>query len=432
MAEKKAQLKEMVQYPTGLPNVSGYMKRIARLAERAPLVAYSAFYFNIKGFGKINKRIGQEKGDELLRLYGDHLKEFVRDDEVLGHLGGDNFMALIKRERQDDFIHYLTGMQLIMFAEGKRQIFRLSATIGIWQVAGEDVYPGEVISQAAIAFNQAKNIYHQNVNIISDAQLSAIDRNRSVLADYQHALEKEEFQVFYQPKVDSRTRRLVGAEGLVRWIRRGGMISPGIFIPPLEESGDILMLDYYVLQHTCDDIKRWSENGLEPVTVSVNFSRKDLHEKNLAENINAIIEESSIDKDLIEIEVTETVDDTEHGVLTAFINRLYELGIKTAIDDFGSGYSSLSTLREFQAHTLKIDRSFINSDDFSWRDEIILKNIIQMADALDIQVLTEGVEREDQLAFVNSVGCYVIQGFYYDKPLPVKEFEKRLKNKQYK
>ena len=205
-----------------------------------------------------------------------------------------------------------------------------------------------------------------------------------------------------------------------------------LFIAPLEESGEILMLDYYVLKHTCEDIKRWEELGLEPVTVSVNFSRKDLTEKDLAENINAIIEESGINKDLIEVEVTETVDDQEHGVLTAFINRLYELGIKTAIDDFGSGYSSLATLREFQAHTLKIDRSFINSDDFSWRDEVILKNIIQMADALDIQVLTEGVEREDQLAFVNSVGWYVIQGFYYDKPLPAAEFEKRLKDKQYK
>ena len=217
----------------------------------------------------------------------------------------------------------------------------------------------------------------------------------------------------------------------MRWRHNGEMVSPGAFIPPLEQNGEILFLDYYVLQRACEDIRRWKEEGLEPVTVSVNFSRKDLADKQLADNINNIIEESGIDKKLIEIEVTETVDDAEHGILTDFINRLYELNIMTAIDDFGSGYSSLSTLREFQVHTLKIDRSFINTDEFSWKDEIILTDIIRMAKRLGIEVLTEGVEREDQLFFVNNAGCDVIQGFYYDRPLPKDEFRERLVNKEY-
>ena len=129
--------------------------------------------------------------------------------------------------------------------------------------------------------------------------------------------------------------------------------------------------------------------------------------------------------------MTETVDEAEHGTLTEFINQLCDLGIRTAIDDFGAGYSSLSTLREFRANTLKIDRSFINSDDFSWKDEVILTDIIHMAGELGMDVITEGVEREDQLALVNNAGCYVIQGFFYDRPLPREEFEKRLLDKQY-
>ena len=138
-----------------------------------------------------------------------------------------------------------------------------------------------------------------------------------------------------------------------------------------------------------------------------------------------------IDRSFIEIELTETVDAVEHGVLSGFISDLKNKNIMTAIDDFGSGYSSLATLREFKVHTLKIDRSFVNGDDFSWKDEIILKDVIHMAKELGMEVLTEGIEREDQLMFVKNAGCSVIQGYYYDRPLPKEEFEERLQNKLY-
>ena len=199
-----------------------------------------------------------------------------------------------------------------------------------------------------------------------------------------------------------------------------------------EDNNQTLALDLYVLRHVCRDIMRWILMGYDPVPVSVNFSRKDLKDRRLADKINEIIENSKLDKKYIEVELTETVDEAEHGVLTGFINDLYKHDIMTAIDDFGSGYSSLATLREFQIHTLKIDRSFINGDDFSWKDEIILKDIIHMAGELGMEVLIEGVEREDQLFFVNKAGCYVIQGFYYDRPMPSEDFEERLQNKLYR
>jgi len=141
---------------------------------------------------------------------------------------------------------------------------------------------------------------------------------------------------------------------------------------------------------------RWEKEGIEPVKVSVNFSRKDLADKQLADNINTIIEESGIDRKLIEIEVTETTDEEEQGALSEFISRLYSFGITTAIDDFGAGYSSIVSLRDFRVKTLKIDRSFINTDDFSWKDEVILKDIIHMAQELGMDIITEGVERQDQ------------------------------------
>ena len=420
-----------VQLLSGLPNASGYMREVENLKKNGNISSYSAFYFNIKRFGIINREIGQENGDDLLRLYADRLREFIEEDELIGHLGGDNFMALIHRERQELMTEFLAGVPLELDLKTGRRKFTLAATVGIWEIDDDKIESGEIISRPSMALNQAKNVRHKNVVIISDDQIARIRQQKSVLAEYKEALEKEEFKVFYQPKVDSRTSCLVGAEGLVRWMRDGKTVSPGIFIPPLEESGEILLLDYYVLKHVCMDMKRWEREGFQLVKVSVNFSRKDLRDSGLAENINRIIEETGIDKKMIEIEVTETTDEEEHGALTAFINKLYDYGIMTAIDDFGAGYSSLSTLREFRVKTLKIDRSFINTDNFSWKDEIILKDIIHMAQELGMDIITEGVERQDQLFFVNKAGCFIIQGYYYDKPLPIEDFEKRLCKKKY-
>lgn len=420
-----------IHHLTGLLNYSGYIQKIIWLMdEGVPLSFYDAIYINIESFGNINKRVGHQKGDELIRKYAEIIKSFLKEDEIAAHMGGDNFAVLLRKSRKDDFIRYIADVPVVL--PKLEEEVHLSGRAGIWEIVEDRIDPGDVISRPAVALNQAKNVLHQQVAYATEQMLEMVSERKGVLVDYQNALDQEEFEVYYQPKVDSRNKRLVGAESLVRWKRNGKMIPPIAFLPPLEENGLVISLDYYVLRHTCADLKDWIDKGYEPVPVSVNFSRKDLEDKNLAENINKIIEDSGIDKKLIEVEVTETVDAEEHGELAAFIDKLYHYGIMTAIDDFGSGYSSLATLREYHVHTLKIDRSFVNNNDFSWKDEIILRDIIHMAQELGIETLTEGVERDDQLFFVNSVGCYVIQGYYYDKPLQHDEFERRLKNKQYK
>ncbi|MBQ7563827.1 MAG: EAL domain-containing protein [Lachnospiraceae bacterium] len=414
-----------------LPNASGYLRDVTELMKRdIPLKNYTAFYFNLKDFGEINRHFGRERGDEVLRDYAEIIRDFITKDEAAGHLGGDNFMALILKKRQKDFIELLSDIKIFLDSEEHEEL-HLSSTIGIWDIQSDVADPGEVVSRPSIALNQAKNVIHQRIAYANDRLINQLNEQRSVMKFFSEGLRKEEFVVYYQPKVDSRNKTLVGAEGLVRWFHDGKMISPGVFIPALEGTGECLALDYYVLKRACRDIQSWILQGIEPVTVSVNFSRKDLKDSKLADNINKIVEESGIDKSLIEVELTETVDTEEQGVLSGFISKLYRKGIMTAIDDFGSGYSSLSTLRDFQVHTLKLDRSFVNTDDFSWKDEIILRNIIHMAEELGMDILCEGVERDDQLALINSVGCYVIQGYYYDRPLPPGDFEERLKSKIY-
>ncbi|WP_022762444.1 MULTISPECIES: putative bifunctional diguanylate cyclase/phosphodiesterase [unclassified Butyrivibrio] len=419
---------QMMHYLTGLPNAGGYIREIAERINQGTITNYTAFYFNLKGFGNINGRYGMECGNKVLVQFTEKVKDFLLDDEILGHLGGDNFVALINKERKEKFCRLLNGIEVYLENDIK---LKIQSTIGLWDIEETFDDPGDAIGRPSVALQHAKHVLHVPVVKVTDAMLKKVASNKEVLEKYQSALENREFLVFYQPKVDSRTNTLVGAEGLVRWKHGGEMVSPGVFIPPLEENGEIVLLDYYVLRRACEDIKRWVEEGLTPVPISVNFSRKDLLDVDLAENIDRIITNSGIDKKFIEVEVTETVDEQEHGELSKFIKDLYDRGIMTAIDDFGAGYSSLATLREFQVHTLKIDRSFINTDEFSWKDEVILKDIIHMALGLGMNVVTEGVERSDQLEFINKVGCFVIQGFFYDRPLPVEEFEERLKNKVY-
>lgn len=421
-----------ISYMTGLLNATGYLNKVTELKERkGHFTDYCAFYFNLKDFGEINKRYGRKKGDEILKLYAASINDFTDNDEFIGHLGGDNFTALIKKKRKNKFIRFISDVTLMPDLEDRNEDISIKCVMGVWDIETEFADPGEIISRPSVAFNQAKNVLHQSIAYASDNLITRINQQKTVLKDYDRALADEEFVVYYQPKVDSGTKKLVGAEALVRWKHDGKLISPGIFIPALEESGQTLSLDFYVLRHVCRDIMRWILLGYDPVPVSVNFSRKDLKDPKLAEKIDETLINAGVDRRFIEIELTETVDAVEHGVLSGFISDLKNKDIMTAIDDFGSGYSSLATLREFRVHTLKIDRSFVNGDDFSWKDEIILKDVIHMAKELGMEVLTEGIEREDQLMFVKNAGCFVIQGYYYDKPLPKEEFEERLQNKLY-
>ncbi len=421
----------MIHYLTGLPNSGGYIQRLTELSTKVEMINYTAFYYNLKSFGNINQRYGMDIGDKILKQVAFKMNDFLEEDEVLGHLGGDNFVALVKKDRKTRFCRFLNGIEIEFPDDHNDKKIRISATIGLWDIDEPIEELGETIAKPSVALAYAKNVLHQPIAAVTRDMLQRVSMQKTVLERYQRALENREFLVYYQPKVDSESMKLVGAEALVRWKHEGEMVSPGVFIPPLEQNGEIVLLDYYVLRRACEDLKQWIADGIDPVTISVNFSRKDLLDADLAENIDRIITNAGIDKKYIEVEVTETIDEQEHGELAVFIADLYNRRIMTAIDDFGAGYSSLATLREFQVHTLKIDRSFINSNEFSWKDEVILKDIIHIARALGMDVITEGVERKDQLEFVNKVGCKVIQGFYFDKPLPYEDFLKRLNNKDY-
>ncbi len=419
------------QYLTGLPNSGGFLAFVGSKFSSGEIMKYDAFFFNLKSFGLISRRYGIQEGDEIMKRYARKLKEFCEPDEIVAHFGGDNYTALIKKERTKAFLKYVAAIPVYGYKNDKRDDFTISAVAGVYAIDESMTGPGQAISRASMACNYAKNVANKPYVFVNKAMSTRIYRQKQIEDRYEEALANDEFRIYLQPKVDTETGRIVGAESLARWFCNGIVLYPTEFVPILEQEGMVASLDLYVLKKTCEFIREWMDNGITPVPVSVNFSRRDLTYKNLAKEILETIDSFGIDRKYIEIEVTETASEDERVLMTNFLSRLKEADIATAIDDFGTGYSSLSTLRDFPVSVIKIDRSFINNEELNTNDEIVLRNIVTMAGDLGISVVTEGVERPDQTELLRRVGCHVVQGFLYDNPMPEGDFQKRLIKRNY-
>lgn len=422
----------MTQYLTGLPNSGGFISFATRKMILGELKRYNSYYFNLKGFGLINRRFGPEETDNIIVRYTRVLTEFTGEEELIGHLGGDNFVALIFKERTEDFLKLLQGTEVYGIKDGEKIPVTISAVAGVFDIDDSIHNPGQVIGKPSIACSVARAASCEPFLFVTQEMSTRVFREKQIEDSFKDGLSKNEFKIFYQPKVNTKTNTLVGAEALSRWLFKNEFMYPAEFVPILERNSYSIGLDIYVIEEVCRTIRGWLDSGLEPVPISVNFSRSDLTDETLAKQIHSIINKYNVDLKYIQIEVTETATSREKGLITSFLNELKGMNIASSIDDFGTGYSSLGILRDLPVSTIKIDKSFIDNDVLTDRDEILLRNIIHMADELDIEVITEGVERKDQIEFLQKVGCDIVQGFYYDKPIEKAEFEKRLKNKVYR
>ncbi|WP_026509499.1 putative bifunctional diguanylate cyclase/phosphodiesterase [Butyrivibrio sp. LC3010] len=429
--EELVQKSALTQYLTGLPNSGGFISFATRKMISGDINRFNSYYFNLKGFGLINRRFGNEETDNIIRRYARALLEFCNDDEIIGHLGGDNFVALIRKERTGDFLALLQKTEVFGIRNGEKIPVYISAVAGVYDIDDSLKNPGQTIGRSSIACSVARSLSNEPFLFVTKEMSTKVYREKQIEDSFEDGLSNNEFKVFYQPKVDTKTNTLIGAEALSRWFYHGEYVYPAEFVPVLERNSYSIGLDIYVMEEVCSTIRQWIDKGLDPVPVSVNFSRSDLSDDRLADQILAITQKYNIDLDYIQIEVTETATQKEKGLITDFLNKLNGMHIASSIDDFGTGYSSLGILRDLPVSTIKIDKSFIDNEILTTRDEIVLKNIINMAKELDIEVITEGVERPDQIALLQRVGCDHVQGFFYDKPLSLEEFEERLKNKIY-
>ena len=417
-----------IQYMTGLPNAGGFMRRISRFFKDGSFVDYDVYCFNLKGFWSVNKKYGYREGDLILRRYAQILRKSVCEDEVVGHLGGDNFVAMIRKERRSDFLSLIENTETTADRFGKEEAITISSTIGIVEM-NPHMTPERVLGDATTAMNYAKRTRKPIVFMTGELN-RAVSNAKQIEERFPAAILNNEFQVYYQPKVNTETGEIFGAEALSRWVWNGQVIPAEAYISILEQSEDILSLDMYMLEKVCQDLHAWKQAGKATVPLSVNISRKDINNPKFASMIKETIAKYDIASEELLIEVTETANEEEKDRMVLFLKELASAGIRSSIDDFGTGYSSLSALREFPVSEIKIDRSFIDHD-LDESDRIILRNIIDMAEELQIHVISEGVEKENQVFFLTGVGCHHVQGFFYDMPLERKQFEERMEKRKY-
>jgi diguanylate cyclase (GGDEF)-like protein len=416
---------------TGLPNAAGFRTFVnaQRASEKLPL--YNTFYFNIKNFGLVNKRYGKHEADRIIIRYAEHLLSYVDDDECAGRLSEDNFLLMVHKEKTDAVLRLTEGVKIPAVYEGQEETVNLKAVAGCLDIDDAEMDSEGILGRCATALNVAKNEKHLPFVFVTAEMHSKAIHRKQILSMFTGAMENGEFRPYYQPKVNTDTNSLAGAEALVRWIRDGKMITPGEFIPVLETDESICTLDFYVFEEVCKDIRRWLDSGIEPVRISTNFSRMNLSDPNFSEHIKRILNDYDIPKRYIEVELTETMSEQENDKLSRFITDMHEADIAMAIDDFGTGYSSLNLLRDYPADVLKLDKSFIDGHTGTKRDSVVVSNIAKMAKELDMSVITEGVEKPEQVEFLKSVNINMVQGYLYDKPLPTKDFEQRLRKRIY-
>lgn len=414
---------------TGLPNSGGFLNYIDEKLKSGALLQYNTYYFNLTRFGLINKRFGVKETDRIIARYASVVVEFLQEGERLGRLGGDNFVALIRKERNEEFLELIGGVTTYGILDGEKESITIGAVAGILEIDDSIIDCGTVLNDCAMAMNIAKHVRKTPYAYASKELKDMILRRNQMIAEFPDAIRNREFQAFYQPKVSISDYMIVGAEALVRWKKDIGFVSPGEFIPAFEQNGMVCALDFYILEQVCMDIRQWLDMGLNPVRISVNFSRKHLTNQNLAEDIMHVLQKYNIDSKYIEIELTETVDEEEAGLLIAFMNRMRKYNILMTIDDFGTGYSSLNMLRSFPVDVLKIDKSLV--DNMEESDQIILSNVVKMASELKMDVVAEGVETWEQVDYLKTVKCGVVQGFLFDRPMPKEQFEEKMKQKKY-
>ncbi len=428
MVELKATRTDVM---TGLPNEAGFRTFITHTGSEGSLTEYNAFCINLKNFALINKRYGKLNADKILIRYADVLATFAGPSECVGRLSGDSFAAMIHKDKTENFLKVLEGVEIRITIDGVRTPVLIQSVAGCLDIDDPSLDSEEILGMCMTALNAAKNELHVRSAFATPEMHASIMEQKRILELFPRALEEGEFQTYYQPKVDTDTNTIVGAEALVRWVRGDEVISPGQFIPVLEKSDSICKLDFYIFEQVCRDIRNWLDQGIEPVRISTNFSRRNLSASGFSGRIKDILNRYDIRKEYIEVELTETMNEEENAKLSGFIRDMHEANIIMAIDDFGTGYSSLNLLREFPADVLKLDKSFVDKRVNGKRDSIVVANIAKMAKELNMSVITEGVEQWDQVEFLKSIDVNLVQGFLFDRPLKKEDFEERLKHKVY-
>lgn len=411
---------------TGAPNQSGFIQFANTLLSQKKRNNYVGLFINLKNFKYINKSMGSQVGDTALKIYVNMARAQLKEDECIGRLGGDNFFVLVNKENSKDFIDKFSNLSVNLSLGPKPLSFRIQARMGVYNVAEGDSID-ELMHNSSIALNVAKSLHRDDIAYFTSDMLIKAIHQREISTEFHNAIREKEFIVYYQPKVNLVTKELCGSEALVRWLRHKTIVPPMDFIPILEREGTICNLDFYVFEQVCCDIQQWISEGIDPVRTSVNFSKNHLSRPDFADRILSTMAKHNVKSQYIEIELTEVSDYDDSVAMQNFVDTMRKNNISVSIDDFGTGYSTLNVLKNFNVNVIKLDKSLLdNIGKDKSQDEVVVKNVVNMAREMNKEVIAEGVESEVQAEFLKGINCTNVQGFLFDKPLTNKDFKKRL------
>ena len=408
---------------TGLLNKEQFYIETAKLIKENRDVKYCLVCSNIKDFKFVNELFGIEKGNEILKKQAEYMKNIIGEDSLAARLHADRFAICMPRIRFDEDLinEAITGIQEAF----KNSSLHMHIFVGVYDIHDVQERVSIMCDKANLASETIKNEYKSSVAYYTEHLLEKSIEERKIIGEFDRALDNEEFVMFLQPQVDV-SGKPFGSEALVRWQHPDkGLLAPGVFIDVLEKTGFVYRLDRYMWDKAVKQLAEWKKRGINDYHISVNISTKDFYLIDVYETFVGLVEKYDIDPKLLKLEITETALMSDFNKNMVIIKRLQKYGFDIEIDDFGSGYSSLNMLKDISADVLKIDMGFLRASENEVKGQDILESIIGLANKLGMRVITEGVEKKTQVDMLYDMGCKMFQGYYFSKPIPVDEFEKK-------
>jgi len=413
---------------TQLPNRFLALDRLSQMLNEAERndEKTAVLFLDLDDFKKVNDSLGHDVGDKLLIESAIRLSKVVRKEDTVGRLGGDEFIILLRGLTADVNALSIAESLLETFRnpfkiDGRELILTLSIGIAMYPENGKDT--SELLRNADTAMYKAKSLGRNTYSFFTKEMNINMLRRLEIEEQMRGALERGEFEVYYQPQIDAINKKIIGAEALLRWCNPAlGNVTPTEFIPIAEHTGLIVPIGQFVLKQALSFLRTWQTKQKISLRIAVNLSPRQFRDTELLNFIETSLKEANITADKLELEITEGVLMIGQTYIDDALIKLHKLGIKLSMDDFGTGYSSLSYLRQYSFDILKIDRSFITGITSNQSDCDLVKATIAMAHSLGLKVVAEGVETKEQSELLNELECDYLQGYYFSKPIPTSQF----------